>query len=105
MAGSSPSRRLLTAEEISSQLRNLEGWSLGEKSLDRTFNFSDFDKAFAFMTRVAELATLRNHHPDWCQRWGRVDISLGSHDLGGISMGDVELAQAIGPLASEAGSS
>ncbi len=59
-------------------------WTENDGALTRTFEFADFSAAFAFMTRVALLAEVRNHHPDWSNSWNRVTISLTSHDAGSV---------------------
>ena len=64
----------------------------------RRFTFADFSEAFAFMTRVALLAEKADHHPEWSNVWNRVDITLTTHDAGGLSARDVDLAKAIGEL-------
>lgn len=61
----------------------------------RTWSFSDFAEAFAFLTRVAAEAERIGHHPDWRQSYGTVEISLTTHDAGHVTVADVALAQAI----------
>jgi 4a-hydroxytetrahydrobiopterin dehydratase len=82
-------------------LAELPGWRLRADGLaiERSFKFADFSAAFAFMTRVALLAEKADHHPEWTNVWNRVDIALTTHDAGGLSRRDVELAKAIGALA------
>jgi len=72
-------------------------WRLvdGRDALARTFQFADFNEAFAFMTRVALLAEKGDHHPEWSNVYNRVEILLTTHDAGGISSRDIALAQAI----------
>ena len=76
------------------------GWTLtaDQKSFQRSFRFKDFSEAFAFMTRVALLAEKADHHPDWSNSWNRVEISLTSHDAGGLTARDDHLARAISDL-------
>lgn len=77
------------------------GWVLRDNSLHRRFEFVDFAAAFAFMTRVAECAEQHGHHPDWSNSWNVVDITLRSHDAGGVvTQRDYELASAINAAAS-----
>ena len=64
----------------------------------RSFRFADFVEAFGFMSRVALLAETRNHHPEWSNVYNRVNIELVSHDLGGITERDTQLALAIDKL-------
>jgi 4a-hydroxytetrahydrobiopterin dehydratase len=67
-------------------------------AISRQFLFRDFSEAFGFMTRVALLAELHDHHPEWSNVWNRVDILLTTHDAGGLSQRDVTLARAIEAL-------
>lgn len=67
-------------------------------AITRRFTFADFSEAFAFMTRVALLAEKADHHPEWSNVWNRVEILLTTHDAGGLSERDVEMAKAIGAL-------
>ncbi|NXG45988.1 PHS2 dehydratase, partial [Psilopogon haemacephalus] len=95
---SSQSQRL-TAEERSQVLPDLKasGWSeLGERdALYKEFHFQTFNQAFGFMTRVALQAERMNHHPEWFNVYSKVQITLTSHDCGGLSRRDVKLAQFI----------
>jgi len=77
-----------------------EGWTRedGGKALVRTFRFSDFSEAFAFLTRVALHAEKADHHPEFTSVWNRVDFRLTSHDSGGVTERDVRLAEAINGL-------
>jgi 4a-hydroxytetrahydrobiopterin dehydratase len=71
-------------------------WSITPNGLTRTFQFRDFNEAFAFMTRVAAEAETRQHHPDWRNVWNKVEITLCTHDEGNhITPRDHELAAAI----------
>ena len=78
-----------------------DGWSVegGDKALVRSFKFKDFSTAFAFLTRVAMHAEKADHHPEFTSVWNRVDFRLTSHDVGGLTERDVELAEAINRLA------
>ena len=77
------------------------GWTRenGDKALVRSFGFSDFSEAFAFLTRVALHAEKVDHHPEFTSVWNRVDFRLTSHDAGGVTERDVKLAEAINRLA------
>jgi 4a-hydroxytetrahydrobiopterin dehydratase len=92
-----PAPRLSEAE-IRERLPGLASWVLRDGRLHRDFSFPDFVEAFGFMTRVALLAEARNHHPDWSNAWNKVSIDLVSHDVGGISQRDFDLAAAIDAL-------
>jgi len=75
----------------------LPGWQAvsGRDAIRRAFRFRDFAEAFGFMTRVAMLAERQDHHPEWSNRWNRVEIVLTTHDAGGLSERDLRLATAI----------
>lgn len=75
-------------------LAGLPGWQVRADglALTRRFSFADFNQAFAFMTRVALLAEKRDHHPEWFNVYGTVDVTLTTHDAGGISALDIEMA-------------
>jgi 4a-hydroxytetrahydrobiopterin dehydratase len=67
-------------------------------AIRRVFTFRDFNEAFGFMTRVALLADKADHHPEWSNVWNRVDILLTTHDADGLSIRDIQMAQAIDAL-------
>ena len=75
-----------------------EGWLLHEGRLARDFVFPDFAAAFAFMAAVASVAEAAGHHPDWCNSWNKVSITLFSHDVGRITDRDTDLATRINSL-------
>ena len=87
-----PPRALLTLDELATALRDLPAWELRDGKLQRALVFRDFAEAFAFMTRVALEAERLDHHPDWSNVWNRVAITLWTHDAGGITRSDIELA-------------
>lgn len=70
-------------------------WKTENNKLVKEFVFHDFREAWSFMCRVAELAEKHNHHPDWSNSYNRVSIQLTTHDKGGITEKDYELAKAI----------
>lgn len=70
----------------------------GRDAITRGFRFTDFSEAWGFMARVALLAETQNHHPEWFNVWSRVEITLSTHDAGGLSARDVRLAKAIDAL-------
>jgi len=78
---------------------NLPGWSLVNGKLHRELRFADFSAAFGFMARVALAAEQLGHHPEWSNVWNTVVIDLTTHDTGGLSDLDVELARRINALA------
>ena len=83
-------------------LAQLEGWALvdGRDAISKSYTFSDFEKAFAWMTMVAEVAEEMNHHPEWFNVWNRVDVTLSTHDAGGLTALDMALAKRMDELAS-----
>ena len=80
-----------------------DGWALeeGGKALTRSFKFTDFSEAFAFLTRVALHAEKADHHPEFTNVWNSVDFRLTSHDAGGVTERDVALSKAINDLLAE----
>ena len=88
----------LTPGEIEQLEQQLPGWSLVDGKLHRELVFPDFNAAFGFMTRVALIAEAMGHHPEWCNVWNRVVIDLTTHDTGGLSNLDQQLAQRINAL-------
>ena len=88
----------LTPGAIEQLEQQLPGWSLVDGKLHRELVFSDFNAAFGFMTRVALIAEAMGHHPEWCNVWNRVVIDLTTHDTGGLSNLDQQLAQRINAL-------
>ena len=91
----------LSAEARKSALRGLSGWSevAGREAIARTFAFRDFNEAFGFMTRVALVAEKRDHHPEWRNVYKTVEVVLSTHDAGGVTARDIELANAMNAIA------
>jgi len=85
----------LSDEERGEALDELDEWDYdeGRDAISRSITFADFSEAFAFMTRVALLAEKHDHHPEWSNVWNRVDITLTTHDVGGLSHRDIDLAR------------
>ena len=109
MVGAQPLATTMTAQPLSAadiaQLpQQLPTWTLQEGKLHRELRFANFSEAFGFMTRVALAAEQLNHHPEWSNVWNRVVINLTTHDCGGLSNLDLELAQRIDALAGQLGS-
>ncbi|HEX7822645.1 MAG TPA: 4a-hydroxytetrahydrobiopterin dehydratase [Sphingobium sp.] len=90
----------LDARKRAALLEKLPDWtsSTDGKAIERKFEFTDFSTAFAFMTRVALLAEKADHHPDWSNSYDKVQISLTSHDVDGLTKRDAKLAKAIDAL-------
>lgn len=89
----------LTPSEIESELRSLDGWDRDDDKLHRTFVFADFVAAFSFMTGAALVAEKLDHHPEWFNVYKTVRIHLATHDAGGITAKDFQLARAMDALA------
>lgn len=83
----------LTDAETSAQLEGLSGWTVENEKLHKEFQFDSFVEAFGFMARLALIAESMNHHPEWFNVYNRVTIDLSTHDAGGISALDFELAK------------
>ncbi len=88
----------LTPNQVSQALTQLNGWRLRQGKLHKSFQFPDFVSAFGFMTQVAILSEQMGHHPEWFNVYNRITIDLVTHDAGGISNLDIELAQKIDRL-------
>jgi 4a-hydroxytetrahydrobiopterin dehydratase len=93
------SRQRLSDGAVAARLRDLPGWQLRDGKLHRAWSFGDFAEAWAFMTAVAHEAERLNHHPDWCNSYGRVTVDLVTHDAGGLTALDFELAARMSALA------
>ena len=87
----------LTIEELKQALKRLPDWELARdcEAIMRKFQFVDFDAAFAFMTRAALLASRMDHHPEWFNVYNKVDVTLATHDAGGVTKKDIDLATAM----------
>ena len=90
----------LTEAERQSALADLSEWSLSRegKAIERKLEFGDFSEAWGFMSRVALLADSHDHHPEWFNVYNKVEITLTTHDAGGLSERDVKMAKAIDAL-------
>lgn len=95
-----PSIQQLSASERASLAARLPEWSLasGRDAIHRTFVFADFSAAWGFMCRAALVAERCNHHPEWFNVYNRVEITLSTHDAGGLSVRDVEMAELLDDL-------
>lgn len=88
----------LSDEEVQVRLPGVPAWRLEEGALCRDVKRKDFAEAFGFMASVALLAEAMNHHPDWSNVWNRVSIRLSTHEAGGLTALDFELASKIDAL-------
>jgi len=95
----------LSAEARKSALKQLPGWAEapGREAIARTFTFKDFNEAFGFMSRAALVAEKSDHHPEWRNVYKTVEVVLATHDAGGVTMRDIELAAAMNMIASQLG--
>lgn len=93
----------LSRDERSKAMEGLAGWSpaKGRDAIEKTFKFRDFKDAFAFMERVAEKAEEADHHPEWFNVYNRVDVTLTTHDAGGLTRKDIDLARAMDRIAGD----
>ena len=89
----------LSADQITALPQELPHWTLVGEKLRRELRFNDFVEAFGFMSQVALVAEAMGHHPEWSNVWNRVVIELTTHDTGGLSNLDVQLARRIDGLA------
>ena len=91
----------LTAEARKAALARLTGWAdaAGRDAIAKTFVFKDFNQAFGFMTRAALVAEKMVHHPEWFNVYRTVEVTLSTHDAGGVTELDVKLAEAMDKLA------
>ena len=82
----------LNEPQIREALTALPGWAHTDNALKKQFKFKNFSEAWGFMTRVALMAEKLDHHPDWSNGYNKVDVSLSTHDEGGVTEKDMKLA-------------
>lgn len=90
--------QLLSSPDIQSKLDGLSGWTLDGKKITATREFKDFVEAIQFVNRLVEPAEAAGHHPDICVSYNKVTIELTSHDAGGLTESDFEMAKVISGL-------
>ncbi len=90
---------------VAQALQGLQGWSPapGREAIQKSFRFKDFNQAFGFMTRIALHAEKLDHHPEWFNVYDRVEVTLATHDAGGVTELDVTLAGLMDAAASSSG--
>ena len=88
----------LTDDQVREELKNLPGWTLQNGKLHKEFVFKDFVQAFGFMSKAALYAEKMNHHPEWFNVYNKLRVDLMTHDAGGITTNDVDLAKAFESL-------
>jgi 4a-hydroxytetrahydrobiopterin dehydratase len=91
----------LTGNARQAALAKLSGWSEveGRDAISRKFTFKDFSEAFGFMARAAMMAEKLDHHPEWFNVYNKVEVTLATHEAGGVTERDVQLAQEMNRLA------
>jgi 4a-hydroxytetrahydrobiopterin dehydratase len=87
----------LSSSERAAALKKLRKWKpvAGRDAITRKFEFGNFNEAFGFMTRVALLADKMDHHPEWSNVYNKVEVTLSTHDAGGVTQNDVDMATAM----------
>ena len=91
----------LTADARKAALAKLSGWTevSGRDAIAKKFTFKDFNQAFGFMTRAALMAEKMDHHPEWFNVYKTVEVTLSTHDAGGVTELDIKLAAAMDKIA------
>ena len=89
----------LSDGEVAAAIRSLPGWILSDGQIAKQFVFRDFSEAFGFMARAALEAEKLDHHPDWSNVYRTVEVRLSTHDAGGLTALDFELARRMDRLA------
>jgi len=87
----------LDAKSRAAAMKKLKGWKdvKGRDAIAKSFKFENFNEAFGFMTRVALLADKMDHHPEWFNVYNKVDVTLSTHDAGGVTKNDIDMAKAM----------
>ena len=87
----------LDENAIHQEMQKIDGWEMvdGKDAITKTFKFKNFSQAWAFMSRVSLLAEKMNHHPEWFNVYNRVEVTLNTHDVGGLSALGFKMAAAM----------
>lgn len=95
----------LSGDERTDALSSLKGWRILEArdAIAKSFRFKDFNEAFGWMTRIAMTAEKMNHHPEWLNVYNSVEVTLSTHDAGGLTRLDIDLAAMMDMLADDTG--
>jgi len=88
----------LSQLDIKEELKNLPGWNVINEKLHKEFKFDSFNQAFGFMARAAMEIEKMNHHPEWFNVYNRITVELTTHDVGGITKNDINLAKILNSL-------
>jgi 4a-hydroxytetrahydrobiopterin dehydratase len=101
MSREKPSREKLAGDARKAALARVPAWheTSGRDAIARKFTFKDFSEAFGFMARAALMAEKMNHHPEWSNVWRTVEVTLSTHDAGGLTELDIRLAEAMDKIA------
>ena len=85
----------LSKTEVTNKLKKLSGWKLvkGRNAISKTFNFKNFTEAFGWMTSMALYAEKKDHHPEWFNVYSTVEVTLSTHDAGGVTNLDLDMAR------------
>ena len=91
----------LTGEQRSAALTHLSGWTSveGRDAIAKRFQFKDFNQAFGWMARIALVAEKMDHHPEWFNVYRMIDVTLSTHDAGGVTQADIDLAKMMDAIA------
>ncbi|MEZ5345571.1 MAG: 4a-hydroxytetrahydrobiopterin dehydratase [Pyrinomonadaceae bacterium] len=89
------SRRKLSKEEVADALLKLSGWKVEEEWLKKRFEYRNFAESLEFVNKIGEIAEEADHHPDIKFGWGYAEIELTTHDVGGLTRNDFDLAEKI----------
>ncbi len=88
----------LSSDAIENELKSLDGWSVVNGKLHKDFQFDDFNQAFGFMARASMHIEKMNHHPEWFNVYNKLSVDLTTHDAGGITQNDINLAKILNSL-------
>ncbi len=87
--------KVLNKEQVDAALTNFDGWSFKENGIEKNFVFEDFKEALSVMMGIGIIAEEMNHHPEWFNVYNKLDIRLSTHDAGGVTQKDIDLATRI----------
>lgn len=90
--------KTLSETQIAASIQNLNGWSFANNALEKNFQFKDFKEALAFIVKLGSIAEEQNHHPELFNVYNKVELRLSTHDAGGVTEKDVDLAKAVDNL-------
>lgn len=88
----------MSEDQIKSELKSLDGWTVKDDKLHKDFVFEDFVDAFGFMSRASMHIERINHHPEWFNVYNKLSVDLTTHDAGGITQNDITLARTLNSL-------